>query len=107
MAKRRNTVNKAQAIRDYLATNPSAKGVEVVAALSKKGIAVAPAQVSNIRTAGKKKRKVRVGAMSKGGSDGVGIKQILDAAYVMLDRLSVEDASDLLERLAGGRRKAK
>lgn len=53
--------NKAQAIRDFFTVNPGAKGTEVVAALAARGITVAPAQVSNVKTAmgmgGKRKAK--------------------------------------------------
>ena len=60
--KRRSTrsgVNKSQAIRDYLQTSPNAGPKEVCGALAKMGIRVAPAQVSNVKTALAKKSGVR------------------------------------------------
>jgi hypothetical protein len=107
--KKKADVNKAAEIRKYLAANPTAKGVEVVAALKQKGITVAPAQVSNVKTAGlkKKSRKGRspvAAAMAK--NEGIGSKSlhVIEAAFTMLEHMSVDAAKSILDRLS---RKAK
>ena len=57
MAKKTTGVNKSQAIRDCLATNPKATPNEIVAALGKKGIKVSPGLASNVKyTSGPKRR---------------------------------------------------
>jgi hypothetical protein len=58
MAKKRTGVNKSQAIRDFLSTNPEATGSEITAALAKKGIKVSPGLASNVKyTSGPKRKK--------------------------------------------------
>ena len=105
MAKKKKTgVNKAAAIRDYLAANPEAKGVDVVAALKSKGIVVAPAQVSNIKTgAGKKKAKKSGGGIVDNGRPKRGRKpidtgesqaiKIIDAAFTLVAAAGSVDAA--------------
>lgn len=111
MAKRKTDVNKAAEIRAYLAANPNAKGVDVVAGLAKKGIKVAPAQVSNVKTAGNKKKRRKTGlvraAVAK--DEGVAAKSlhVIEAAFTMLEHMTVDSAKAILDRLSGGRRKAK
>jgi hypothetical protein len=53
MAKRK--VNKSEAIREYLTDRPDAGPKEVGTALKKKGIAVQPALVSNVKAALRRK----------------------------------------------------
>ena len=43
------TVNKSQAIRDYLEDNAKAKSKDVVAALEAQGISVTPVLVAQVR----------------------------------------------------------
>jgi len=50
-------VNKAQAIRDYLAENRKATAKDVVAALAQKGIMVTPQRVNLIKSKAKPKPK--------------------------------------------------
>lgn len=52
MAKKRK-VNKSQAVRDYMASHPTATSGEISAALKKSGIEVAPGYVANIKTKSK------------------------------------------------------
>jgi hypothetical protein len=49
MAKRRRKLNKSQAIRDYLATNPTATPTVIKQALAKKGISVGDSLISQIK----------------------------------------------------------
>jgi hypothetical protein len=48
-AKRRRKVNKSQAIRDFLATNPSATATVIQEALARKGIQVDAALISQVK----------------------------------------------------------
>lgn len=54
---RKKSVNKTQAILDYLAKNKAAGPAEVAAALTKKGIKVTPSYVSNVKSKGAKQAK--------------------------------------------------
>jgi hypothetical protein len=108
--RRKSSVNKAQAIRDYVAAHPEARGVDVVADLKGKGIKVSSAQVSNIKTSGKKK-KPAAGGKKRGpkkrltrpedvrfiGDKGL---EVLDAALVMLEHVTVDYAKSMLDRLS-------
>ncbi len=51
MAKKKPSINKSQAIRDYLKAKPEAGPTEVVRELKKKGIKITPALVSNVKKA--------------------------------------------------------
>jgi hypothetical protein len=55
--KAKEKVNKSKAVRDYVAANPKATNKEVSEALTKKGIAVTPNHVANIKSKSKPKRK--------------------------------------------------
>ncbi|MCE9561258.1 MAG: hypothetical protein K8U57_04310 [Planctomycetes bacterium] len=60
-------VNKSDAIRDYLGTNPKANSKEVVAALGEKGIKVAPSLIYFVKSrASHAKRKARREQMAEG-----------------------------------------
>lgn len=102
MAKKQ-AVNKAQAIRDYFAANPNAKGIEVVAALKEKGIKVAPAQVSNIKTAGMKKGKQGrkpASIQSPKNRTTLSIADKIKAAVTLLGVSTVDEAHQLIDALA-------
>ena len=49
MAKRRRKINMSQAIRDYLAKNPSAMSKDVQAALATRGIKVGYSLISQVK----------------------------------------------------------
>src|SRR4051812_13273544 len=51
--------NKAAAVRTFLSSNPSAKGKEVVAALSQQGIRISPNYVSLIKSKSLAKKSSR------------------------------------------------
>jgi hypothetical protein len=104
-------VNKAQAIRDYFAAHPEAKGVDVVTALAAKGIKVAPAQVSNVKTAASKKQTKASGAgngkkpgrkaKASGTEVGNGIAASVRAALALLKATgSASEAKALIDVLA-------
>jgi hypothetical protein len=61
MAKKQ-TVSKAQAVRDYLKATPKATPLEVVAALKKQGIKITAGHVSNIKTTLNKARTAKKAA---------------------------------------------
>lgn len=61
MAKKQ-TVSKAQAVRDYLKANPKATPLEIVAALKKQGIKITAGHVSNIKTTLNKARTAKKAA---------------------------------------------
>ena len=62
-------VNKSQAVREYLATNPKADSKTVIAALADKGVKVAPTMVyyvkSKMSQARRKAKRERVAASSR------------------------------------------
>lgn len=106
-------VNKAAEIRAYFAANPNAKGTDVVAAMKAKGIKVSLPQVYNAKQSAKSKTKKRRKAnpvrtaMAK--DEGIGAKSlhVLEAAFVMLEHMSADAAKAIIDRLSGGKRKAK
>ena len=99
MAKRKGP-NKAAAIRDYLAANPTAKGVEVVAALAKAGIKVAPAQVSNVKVLANKNRPGRKPAQQQNQANDV-VAAIEAAVKLMKSAGSAENAKLVIDILNG------
>ena len=68
MAKKsKSKINKTQAVTDYLKANPQAKASEIAGALTKKGIAITPGHVANIKSKmknGKKKTRSPVTAVA-------------------------------------------
>ena len=54
---KRRKINKSAAVREYLHSNPTATGAEVVEALRAKKIKVSPNYISIIRSQAKKGRK--------------------------------------------------
>ena len=114
MAKTKTKVNKAAEIRAYFAANPTAKGGDVVAALKAKGIKVSLPQVYNAKqsTKAKGKKKGRKAgnvraAMAK--DEGIGMKSlhVIEAAFTMLEHMTADAAKSVIDRLSGGKRKAK
>ena len=112
MAKKRRGVNKSQAIRDYLSTNPKATGNEITAALAKKGIKVSPGLASNVKyTSGPKRLKKKTGKKrvvkrrrpGRRSAAELSAKDLL-AAKQLADQLGgireVRRTLDTLERLA-------
>lgn len=65
MAKKKTSVNKSQAIRDFMAANPDAAPKDVEAALAKEGIKVTAALVSTVKTNAKAKGKPKKAATKK------------------------------------------
>src|SRR5689334_3964791 len=106
-------VNKAAEVRAYFAANPKAKGNEVVEALGKRGVKVSLPQVYNAKaTASPKKKKVRKAMEARASSENgrsVGDKSlhVLEAAFTMLEHMTVDAAKAILDRLSGGKRKAR
>lgn len=113
MAKTKTKINKAAEIRAYFASHPTAKGGDVVAALKAKGIKVSLPQVYNAKQSAGKKQKGRkargsiAAAMAK--NEGVGMKSlhVIEAAFTMLEHMSADAAKAVIDRLSGGKRKAK
>ena len=105
MAKKKaGGVNKAAKIREYLQSHPSAAGVEVVKALAAEGIKVAPAQVSNIKTAAKKNGGRKAGSKGKkpNGISTHGIVAAIGAARTLIEAAgSAYDAKAIIDILNG------
>jgi hypothetical protein len=108
-------VNKAAEIRAYFAEHPTASGPDVVTAMGKKGIKVSLPQVYNAKASGKSKRKRKSKAMSvmnrvrPNDVQNIGTRSlhVIEAAFTMLEHLTVDSAKAILDRLSGGKRKAK
>jgi hypothetical protein len=89
---------KSGAIRAYAAKHPSAGPTEISKALTKQGIKVSPAHVSNVRstTASKAKRGKRT---SKPASDAVSLVQLVEARRFAEHVGGVGKAVELLKSL--------
>ena len=72
MAKK-ETVNKTQAVKEYLKANPKAKNQAVVDALAKKGITISANYVATIKTTHNKRRQATRKVVAEGG---VGIPEV-------------------------------
>ncbi len=92
MAKK-NTVNKSQAVREYLKANRKAKNQEVVSALAAKGITVTANYVGNIRTAHNKRQRATRKVVAKGG---IGIPEVKAALALLKVTGSVAAATKAL-----------
>jgi predicted nuclease with RNAse H fold len=94
-------INKSEAIRDYLKKNPTAKGMDVVKALASKGIKVAAAQVSNVKTASNKKTAKKLGRkIAQDVSPETKAIRIVEAATALLvETGSFEAAVNVLDRI--------
>lgn len=114
MAKTKTKINKAAEIRAYFAANSAATGPEVVEALKAKGIKVSLPQVYNAKQSAKskgKKKGRKVGAVraAMAKDEGLGMKSlhVIEAAFTMLEHMSADAAKAVIDRLSGGKRKAK
>ena len=88
-------VNKSEAIRQYKAANPEAGPTAIADALTKKGIKVVPAQVSNVLTAAAKKDG-KAPRGRRGGGDQVSLSSLMDT-QAFIDKVGgVESAKQLL-----------
>ena len=65
MARKKTSVNKSQAIRDFMAANPDAAPKDIEAALAKEGIKVTAALVSTVKSNAKAKGKPKKAATKK------------------------------------------
>ncbi|MDA1015634.1 MAG: hypothetical protein O3A00_14420 [Planctomycetota bacterium] len=100
MAKKKASVNKSAAIRDYLASHPGAKPKEIITALRKKGVDIKPGSVSMVlygpssksaKSGGQRKKKaarrtVATAASGSGNASQLSAGDIL-AAKKLADQL--------------------
>jgi len=86
-------VNIAQAVREYLKTNPKAKNKEVTEALAKKGIKVSANYVYIIKGKTKRKRRAVRKVVAK---TGVGIPEVKAAMALLKVTGSVKAAQQAL-----------
>ena len=100
MAKKQ-AINKAQTVREYLKAHPGTANKEVSEALTKQGIKISPNHIANIKSKmavskGKRKRRSKAAtAMSAKG--GVSVHEI-KAAFVLLKECgSIENAKKALD----------
>lgn len=102
---KRRKVNKSQKIRDYKAEHPDEGPTAIATALTKQGIKVVPAQVSNVlsnaskKKGGKKsvkKRGPKPGAKKAAANDKVSIGALIDARQFADKVGGVEAAKQLL-----------
>ena len=107
MAKK-NEVNKAKAVRDYVNAHPSATNKEILAALAKKGIVLTANRVSGIKAKSKARwRSVRKVVNEVAVSRGVGLAEIKVALSLLALTGGVEKANRALaaaaaEKVIGG-----
>ncbi len=105
MAKKKAvTVNKAQAIRDYLQMHPEATATVVIPALAKEGITVSSALVSNTRSRLKKAGATNKSAKKKTAGKPASLTTTEESSRVGDGRLSAEDlfeAKKLADQLGG------
>jgi hypothetical protein len=95
-------VNKSQAIRDYKEKNPDVGPTAIAEALTAKGVAVKPAQVSNALAASKTKKKagrkptLRAAAPLATAATS-NIDQLKSAAKLIAECGGVEEATQALK----------
>jgi hypothetical protein len=104
MAKRRRKINKSQAIRDYLAKNPSATPSVIQEALAKKGLKVGASLISQVKykpSASKGRRKKR-GRPARASASGrrIGLAQLVEAKALADKMGGVARARQALDMLA-------
>ena len=92
MAKK-ETVNKTQAVKEYLKANPKAKNQAVVDALAKKGITISANYVATIKTTHNRRRQETRNVVAKGG---VGIPEVKAALAFLKITGSVAKATQAL-----------
>ena len=99
----RKKVNKSQAIRDYRAKHPKAGPTEISKALTKQGIKVSPAHVSNVAPkSAKKKRTAKVGqrkAKMIADGESVRVADLLAAQRFVESVGGMESAKTLLSAI--------
>ena len=97
-------VNKSQAIRDYVAANPTATPTETAAAMTEQGVDVSAAYVSTVKTQAKKKRKGRRGkkavVSAQPASDKIALSSLIQAKKLAEQLGGVEKAQAVLAALA-------
>ncbi|MEM6328708.1 MAG: hypothetical protein AAF790_00510 [Planctomycetota bacterium] len=94
-------VNKSQAIRDYKAAHPDEGPTAIATALSKTGIKVVPAQVSNVLTNAAKKTgggggQGRGGKAGAKAGDKVSLSSLMDTQAFVEKVGGVDSAKQLL-----------
>ncbi|MEO1496486.1 MAG: hypothetical protein AAFV43_04985 [Planctomycetota bacterium] len=106
MAKKRaGGPNKSEAIREYIKANPNAGPTEVCKELKKKGLAVAPALVSNVKAAALRKAGKKPGKRGRkpgrpaGVSDKVSLSSLVEARDFADKVGGVDQAQALLKAL--------
>ena len=88
----KRSVNKSQAVRDYLAAHPNATNPEVQAALAKKGINITPNYVSIIKGQAKRGKAPKKAAV-KGD---IGVSELRAAMNLVKTAGSFENAAQAL-----------
>jgi hypothetical protein len=99
----KQTVNKSQAIRDYMKANPKASPKETSEALTQQGIKVTAAFVSTVKTQAKNKRQAKkkaAPAAKPAISDKVSISTLVQAKKMAEQLGGVDKAKATLEALA-------
>jgi hypothetical protein len=103
MAKRRRKINKSQAIRDYLAKNPSATPSVIQEALAKKGLTVGASLISQVKykpaSKGRRKKRGRP-ARASASSRRIGLAQLVEAKALADKMGGVARARQALDMLA-------
>jgi hypothetical protein len=115
--RRKRENSKSGAIRAYLKRKPEAGPTEIVNALKKKGVAISPAHVSNVKAALRKSAEANGEAISLGGNgsaarrgrrrgrkpaaqDAVSLGSLIEARAFAARVGGVEQARTLLAALA-------
>jgi len=100
------TVNKTQAVKDYLAANPGTGPKAVSEALKAQGIDIKPSYVSIIKFQSKKKRRGKAKAAAgssatpAASSEGLSIELLVKAKKVAESLGGVEEARKAMDALA-------
>jgi len=91
--KRKSTVNRSQAIRDYLATNAGASVGEIKEALAKKGIKASDSLINAVKykRLGRKGKRRR-GRPGKASVEGISVDSLV-AAKRLVDRVGSAEAA--------------
>ncbi len=100
MAKKQ-AVNKAQAVRDYLKAHPSTGNKEIAQALTKQGIKISANHVANIKSKmavskGKRKRRSKA-ATAMSTKSGVSVHEIKAAFGLLKECGGIENAKKALD----------
>ena len=109
MAKKKAvTVNKAQAIRDYLQMHPEATATIVIPALAKEGITVSSALVSNTRSRLKKAGATKKATKKRVARKKTTRKKVTRPSVLSLSANDLFEAKKLVDKLGSldGARKA-